>query len=78
MILSSYGCAPEPVPARDSELAETRRAGTLRRMFEAGLFTLAKIVAALIIPMGMIPIMFLLAPGGDRKEPSDSDVFDTD
>ncbi len=45
-------------------------------MFEEGLFTLAKIIATLVIPMGMIPVLFLLAPGGDTSEPSD--VFDTD
>jgi hypothetical protein len=45
-------------------------------MFEEGLFTLAKIIATLVIPMGMIPLLLLLAPSGDRGEPSD--VFDTD
>jgi len=44
-------------------------------MFEEGLITLAKIVATLIIPMASIPVMFLLAPGGDTSEPED--VFDT-
>jgi hypothetical protein len=45
-------------------------------MFEEGLFTLAKILATLIIPMATIPILFLLSPGGDTTEPED--VFDTD
>lgn len=45
-------------------------------MFEEGLVTLAKILATLIIPMGVIPVLFLLAPGGDTKEPTD--VFNTD
>ena len=45
-------------------------------MFEAGLITLAKIVATLVIPMATIPVMFLLSPGGDTREPED--VFDTD
>lgn len=45
-------------------------------MFEEGLFTLAKILATLIIPIATIPVMFLLAPGGDTKEPED--VFETD
>ena len=45
-------------------------------MFEAGIITLAKIVATLVIPMASIPVMFLLSPGGDTREPED--VFDTD
>lgn len=45
-------------------------------MHEEGLFTLAKIILTLVIPMSVIPIMFLLSPGGDTKEPED--VFDTD
>ena len=45
-------------------------------MFEAGLFTLAKIIATLVIPMSVIPILFLLSKSGDTKEPED--IFDTD
>ncbi len=45
-------------------------------MFEEGLFTLAKIIATLVIPMAAIPVLFLTAAGGDTKEPED--VFDTD
>lgn len=45
-------------------------------MFEEGLFTLAKIVSILIIPMSVVPVLFLLSPGADKSEPEN--VFDTD
>lgn len=45
-------------------------------MYEYGLVTLAKIIVTLIIPMGVIPLLFLLWPGADTTEPTD--VFDTD
>lgn len=44
-------------------------------MFEEGLITLVKIVTTIIIPMASIPVLFLLAPGGDTSEPED--FFDT-
>ena len=40
---------------------------------EAGLVTLAKIVGTLLFSMGLIPLVFLLAPG-DRTEPRDDDA----
>jgi len=39
---------------------------------EHGLVTLAKIVGTLLFSMGMIPLVFLLAPG-DKSEPKDED-----
>jgi len=45
-------------------------------MLESGLVTLAKIVATLVVPMSVIPLLFLLSPGADRSEPED--LFDTD
>jgi hypothetical protein len=39
---------------------------------EAGLVTLAKIVGTLLFSMGLVPLVFLLAPG-DRSEPKDED-----
>lgn len=45
-------------------------------MFEAGLFTLFKIVTTLVVSMSVAPLLFLIAPGGDKTEPKD--VFDTD
>ncbi len=44
-------------------------------MVEPGFVTLAKIVGTLLLCMGIIPFLFLLAPG-DRKEPKDT--FDGD
>jgi hypothetical protein len=44
-------------------------------MVEPGLVTLAKIVGTLLLSMGIIPFVFLLAPG-ERKEPTDT--FDGD
>jgi hypothetical protein len=38
---------------------------------EHGLVTLAKIVGTLLTAMGVIPLLFLFAPGGDRTEPTD-------
>ena len=38
---------------------------------EAGLLTLAKIVGTLVISIGIVPLLFLLAPG-DRGEPDDT------
>ena len=37
---------------------------------ESGIATLAKIVGTLLFAMGLIPLVFLLAPG-DRSEPKD-------
>jgi hypothetical protein len=45
-------------------------------MHEEGLITLAKILVTLIVPISVIPLMFLFSPGGDTSEPKD--VFDTD
>lgn len=45
-------------------------------MFEEGLFTLAKIVSTLVGAMSVVPVLFLLSPGGDTSEPEE--VFDTD
>ena len=45
-------------------------------MFEEGLFTLAKIIGTLVGAMSVVPVLFLLAPGGDTSEPEE--VFDTD
>ena len=44
-------------------------------MVEPGIVTLAKIVGTLLLCMGIIPFVFLLAPG-ERKEPTDT--FDGD
>ena len=40
---------------------------------EAGIVTLAKIVGTLLFAMGLIPLVFLLAPG-DRTEPKDEEA----
>lgn len=45
-------------------------------MFEAGLWTLTKIVSVLVFGMSVVPILFLTSPGADTDEPDD--VFDTD
>ena len=37
---------------------------------EPGLVTLAKIVGTLLFGMGLVPLVFLLAPG-DKTEPKD-------
>jgi hypothetical protein len=39
---------------------------------EHGLVTLAKIVGTLLFSMGIIPLVFLLAPG-DKTEPKDEE-----
>jgi hypothetical protein len=39
---------------------------------EPGLVTLAKIVGTLLFAMGLVPFIFLLAPG-DKSEPGDED-----
>ena len=44
-------------------------------MPEPGLVTLVKIVGTLLVAMGVVPFLFLLAPG-ERKEPTDT--FDGD
>jgi hypothetical protein len=44
-------------------------------MVEPGIVTLVKIVGTLLGAMGVVPFLFLLAPG-DRKEPSET--FDGD
>lgn len=46
-------------------------------MVEPGLVTLAKIVGTLLFAMGVVPFLFLLAPG-DRSEPEVKDTFDGD
>jgi hypothetical protein len=40
---------------------------------EPGLVTLAKIVGTLLFAMGLVPLVFLLAPG-DKSEPKDDDA----
>lgn len=45
-------------------------------MYEAGLVTLTKIIATLVVPMSVIPLLFLFWPGGQVAEPDE--VFDTD
>jgi len=40
-------------------------------MVEPGLLTLAKIVGTLLAAMGIIPLVFLMAPG-DSSEPKDT------
>ena len=40
---------------------------------EHGLVTLAKIVGTLLFAMGLIPLVFLMAPG-DKSEPKDEDA----
>jgi hypothetical protein len=40
---------------------------------EAGLVTLAKIVGTLLFAMGIIPLVFSLAPG-DKTEPKDEEA----
>jgi len=45
-------------------------------MFEPAFITLAKIVATLVVPMSVIPLLFMFAKGGDTSEPTD--IFDTD
>ena len=40
---------------------------------EPGIATLAKIVGTLLFGMGLIPLVFLLAPG-DRTEPKDEEA----
>lgn len=42
------------------------------RSMEAGLVTLAKIVGTLLFAMGLVPWLFLLAPG-DTSEPHDDE-----
>ncbi|HEY3493317.1 MAG TPA: hypothetical protein VGK73_01470 [Polyangiaceae bacterium] len=39
---------------------------------EPGLVTLAKIVGTLLFSMGLVPLVFLLAPG-DKSEPKGDD-----
>lgn len=46
-------------------------------MVEPGFVTLAKIVGTLLVCMGIIPFVFLFAPG-DRTEPEPKDTFDGD
>ncbi|HEY6557241.1 MAG TPA: hypothetical protein VI072_08205 [Polyangiaceae bacterium] len=41
---------------------------------EPGLVTLAKIVGTLILAIGVIPMVFLLWPSGDRREPPDDEA----
>ena len=42
-----------------------------RPKMEPGLVTLAKIVGVLVVAIGLIPMVFLLWPSGDRSEPKD-------
>lgn len=54
-----------------------RASATLpRAMFESGTVTLVKIVTTIVVAMSVIPVLFLLWPGADKREPKD--VFDTD
>jgi hypothetical protein len=46
-------------------------------MVEPGLVTLVKIVGTLLLAMGIVPFLFLLAPG-ERREPELKDTFDGD
>jgi hypothetical protein len=46
-------------------------------MVEPGLLTLVKIVGTLLLAMGIVPFLFLLAPG-ERSEPARKDTFDGD
>jgi hypothetical protein len=46
-------------------------------MVEPGLVTLVKIVGTLLLAMGIVPFLFLLAPG-ERSEPELKDTFDGD
>jgi hypothetical protein len=41
-------------------------------MVEPGVVTLTKIVGTLLLAMGIIPFLFLLAPGSDSSEPKDT------
>jgi hypothetical protein len=45
----------------------------VRPPMEAGLLTLAKIVGTLLFGMGVVPWIFLLAPG-DSSEPSPDEL----
>ncbi len=56
-------CAPERAGYRPAAMPEP------------GLVTLVKIVGTLLVAMGVVPFLFLLAPG-DRKEPNET--FDGD
>jgi hypothetical protein len=47
------------------------RAGIVAAMVEPGLLTLAKIVGTLLAAIGIVPLVFLMAPG-DRSEPKDT------
>lgn len=40
-------------------------------MYEAGLVSLVKIVATLVISMSVVPMLFLLLGKGERAEPKD-------
>jgi hypothetical protein len=41
---------------------------------EPGLVTLAKIVGTLVVAIGLIPLVFLVWPSGERGEPKDVDA----
>jgi hypothetical protein len=41
---------------------------------EPGLVTLVKIVGTLILAIGVIPMVFLLWPSGDRSEPREDEA----
>ena len=45
----------------------------VRSAMEPGLVTLAKIIGTLMFAMGLVPVVFLLAPG-DKGEPQDDDA----
>jgi hypothetical protein len=83
MILQKPGHECDPgfsgictVPTLDSCTADHLGYGRAA-MVEPGLVTLAKIVGTLLFCMGVVPFLFLLAPG-DRKEPEVKDTFDGD
>ena len=61
--------------APDSPCAPARAGYRPGAMVEPGFVTLAKIVGTLLLCMGIIPFLFLLAPG-DRSEPNET--FDGD
>jgi hypothetical protein len=66
-----------PRRAREAPCAPWRAGYRPGAMVEPGFVTLTKIVGTLLLCMGIIPFLFLLAPG-DRSEPEPKDTFDGD
>jgi hypothetical protein len=66
-----------PQRAREAPCARWRAGYRPGAMVEPGFVTLTKIVGTLLLCMGIIPFLFLLAPG-DRSEPEPKDTFDGD